>query len=744
MAEGSRIDQRGQKVIGPQINVAGDVNLPPSPQVLVPHLPAPPRDFTGRDEELKDLLADLDRGASITGLRGMGGIGKTALAYAMAEKLAGCYPDGQVLVELRGTSPEPMTAGEAMANVVRIYYPVAKLPDSEAELARIYHSLLHDLRVLLLLDNAASREQVEPLLPPLSCAVIVTSRNRFSLPGLKPTDLDVLPLEDAKKLLLEIADRIGGQADELARLCGCLPIALRNAASVLAERKDLGVAEYLERLQEARNRVELVEASFGLSYDLLSPELRRLWSMLSVFPAGFDRVGATAVWAMDQDSAAGSLSDLVKWSLVEFDPAIERYRLHDLARDYAASRLQADEKAEAEEQHAEHYINMLSSSKELYKQGGENLLAGLALFDREWSNIQAGQSWAERNLQDKTAAVSLCSSYPEAGIYVLDLRLHPKERICWLQTALAAAKGEKDRRRERNHLGNLGNACKDLGEPRKAIEYYEQALAISKEIGDRGGEGNHLGNLGNAYKNLGELRKAIEYYEQALAISNKIGDRRTEGNHLGNLGTAYAALGEPRKAIEYYEQALAISKEIGDRRTEGNHLGNLGNAYANIGGPGKAIEHHHQALSISKEIGDRRGEGNHLGNLGNAYVVLGEPRKAIEYYEQALAIAREIGDRGNEGHWIGNLGAAYAVLGEPSKAIEYYEQALAIAREIGDRRNEGINSWNLGLEYEKAGDIEQASDIMQLCIDFEREIGHPNAESDVRYLENLRARLGEK
>ncbi|MCK9405437.1 MAG: tetratricopeptide repeat-containing protein [Methanothrix sp.] len=361
---------------------------------------------------------------------------------------------------------------------------------------------------------------------------------------MKPTDLDVLPLEDAKKLLLEIADRIGGQADELARLCGCLPIALRNAASVLAERKDLGVAEYLERLQEARNRVELVEASFGLSYDLLSPELRRLWSMLSVFPAGFDRVGATAVWAMDQDSAAGSLSDLVKWSLVEFDPAIERYRLHDLARDYAASRLQADEKAEAEEQHAEHYINMLSSSKELYKQGGENLLAGLALFDREWSNIQAGQSWAERNLQDKTAAVSLCSSYPDAGIYVLELRLHPKERICWLQTALAAAKGEEDRRRERNHLGNLGNACKDLGEPRKAIEYYEQALAI--------------------------------------------------------------------------------------------------------------------------------------------------------------------------------------------------------AREIGDRRNEGINSWNLGLEYEKAGDIEQASDIMQLCVDFEREIGHPNAESDVRYLENLRARLGKK
>ena len=98
-------------------------------------------------------------------------------------------------------------------------------------------------------------------------------------------------------LLLDIADRIGSQAEELAKLCGCLPIALRNATYVLADRKDLGVAEYLERLQEARNRVDLVEASFGLSYDLLSPELRRLWCLLSVFPpgAGFDREGAAAV-----------------------------------------------------------------------------------------------------------------------------------------------------------------------------------------------------------------------------------------------------------------------------------------------------------------------------------------------------------------------------------------------------------------------------------------------------------------
>jgi hypothetical protein len=77
--------------------------------------------------------------------------------------------------------------------------------------------VLSGKRVLLLLDNAADREQVKLLLPPSGCAVIVTSRIKFTFLGLKEKDLDVLPLEDAKKLLLEIAERICGRAEVMAR-----------------------------------------------------------------------------------------------------------------------------------------------------------------------------------------------------------------------------------------------------------------------------------------------------------------------------------------------------------------------------------------------------------------------------------------------------------------------------------------------------------------------------------------------
>jgi len=69
-------------------------------------------------------------------------------------------------------------------------------------------------------------------------------------------------------------------------------------------------------------------------------------------------------------------------------------------RIFAASRLQSGDKEAAEERHAEHYRSVLSASDELYQLGGENVLQGLAFFDREWANIRAGQSWAEKNLQD--------------------------------------------------------------------------------------------------------------------------------------------------------------------------------------------------------------------------------------------------------------------------------------------------------------------------------------------------------
>jgi tetratricopeptide (TPR) repeat protein len=739
-AGGKAIDNRG--ATGTIIEPSGPVNQHFGDEITqtiqqhvkppVPQIQAPPQDFVGRVEELNEILSNFERGATITGLRGMGGVGKTALALFLAEKLKDRFPDGQIFLDMQGTSPKPLATADAMIHVIRAYLGAeARLPEDLNGLRGLYNSVLSGKKTLILLDNAASREQVEPLLPPAGSVLLITSRNKFVLPGLKETDLDVLPLIDAKKLLLEIAGRIGEHADGLAKLCGCLPLALRNAASALAEKKNLNVADYVERLKDARKRLDLVEASFSLSYELLNPELQKLWSLLSVFPADFDLAGAAAVWEMESDPAEEALGELVKWSLVDFlTPASGeggRYHLHDLARVFAGSRLDADACDLAQQCHAEHYKNRLSLADSIFIQGNENFLEGLQLFDQEKANILAGQSWAEKNQKVNSPANELCKVYASVGVHVLDLRLTPRQMIPWMDTGLDAARRSKDNVTEGVLLSVLGLAYSQLGETRKAVDYFNGALKKSREIGDRLGEGAYLGNLGTTYSHLSEKHKAIEYYNQALTIIREIGDRQSEGKLLGNLGNVYF-LGETRKAIEYGEQSLKISRETGDRRCEGNALSSLGNAYSYLGENRTAIEYYEQSLKVSREIGDRLSEGANLGGLGIAYIHLGKEHKAIDYCEQSLNISREIGNRQGEGVLLSNLGLAYSNLGEMCKAIEFHELALKISLETEDRLGEGNELCSLGNAYYLLGETRKAFDYYEQSLKVSCKIGDRRTE----------------
>lgn len=182
-----------------------------------------------------------------------------------------------------------------MAHVIRRLHPVTSLPEKEDELSGLYRETLHRKRVLLLMDNAATKGQVEPLMPPEGCALLVTSRFRFSLPGLLLMDLETLPRADGAELLCQIAPRIGEQAVEIAHLCGYLPFALRVAGDRLAERRTLTAAEYAERLRATKQKFPKLDASLQLSYELLTEEQQRLWRQLAVFPGSFDASAASAV-----------------------------------------------------------------------------------------------------------------------------------------------------------------------------------------------------------------------------------------------------------------------------------------------------------------------------------------------------------------------------------------------------------------------------------------------------------------
>jgi tetratricopeptide (TPR) repeat protein len=288
-------------------------------------------------------------------------------------------------------------------------------------------------------------------------------------------------------------------------------------------------------------------------------------------------------------------------------------------------------------------------------------------------------------------------------------------------------------------LETVGFAYYRLSQVKQSIGYYERALDIDREIGNRRGEGNALGRLGLAYAALGETKKAVRYHQKRLDIAKEIGNRQGEGNARGNLGVAYKKLGETKKAIGYHKQHLAIAQQIGDRRGKGNALGNLGDAYLDLGKVNKAIDLYKQALAINREIGNRRSEGRALCGLGRAYANLGKVNKAIDLYEQALTISREIGNRRGQGNALGRLGRAYANLGETAKAMGFYKQALAINQEIGNRGGEGTVLGNLGLAYADLGQVDKAIGVLEQALRIGQEIKDPQITRNVSAnLERLR------
>ena len=701
----------------------------PAQHSVLHQLPTKPAHFTGRDEELAELENEIASahpdGATISGVRtklhGAPGVGKTALATVLAHQLKNSYPSAQLYLNLRGagadihgqhsTAVKPMTPAEAMQSIIHAFHPEEKLPEELDKLSVKYNGVLNEAgRVLLFLDNAADAAQVRPLLPPDNCLLLVTSRAQFSLPGLSVRNLDCLRPEMSQKLLRDLSPRITGCENEAAELCGHLPLALKVFAGVVNDMKLYAVLDLLKRLRDGREKLAPVDAAFQISYDLLADDLRRRLVLLTVFPASFDLPAAAAIWneggsgsplptagesqAGEQcarsdasyqpmlDSARETMQLMVNASLVEWNQADDRFRLHDLVRQFCDDKLIEMQRSAAKFRHAMHYREIGNRADLLYISGGANVFRGLNLFDQERINIEAAFEWLQTQRNEES--IALLISLVNAVTYTGGLRFHPFQQIDWLRAEHDAARKAQNRKQEGASLLNLGNAYRDLGDIRNAIRFHEQSLAIKREIGDRCGEGVALACLGMDYSRLGEELKAIEFYKQWLVIVREIKDWRETGNVFACLGVSYVNLGDLFKGIRLFKRSLVVARKVGDWHGEIVALGNLGNAYLRLGNTKEAIEYTKQVLVNSRKIGDRQGEGIALTNLGNAYADLGEVCKANEFYEQRLVIAREIGDRRGESAALWNSSLALGKLGDHAQAILRAEAALKIFEVIED------------------------------------------------------------
>src|SRR6266480_2504077 len=130
---------------------------------------------------------------------------------------------------------------------------------------------------------------------------------------------------------------------------------------------------------------------------------------------------------------------------------------------------------EAQLLHAVHYLQLAAIADDRYENDNDEITSVLKLFDEEWPNIEAGQTFASAHSAHDEGAATLCSDYPDYAAHLIDLCLHPVDRIRWRQAALKAADVLSDRRAVATHAFNLGNAHLQIGEFSHAIECFKQA-----------------------------------------------------------------------------------------------------------------------------------------------------------------------------------------------------------------------------------------------------------------------------
>ena len=667
---------------------------PTASSVLVPRqLPPDVVLFTGRAADmaqLDDLLLEAFReglpAMVISAVAGMAGVGKTALTVHWAHRVSGSFPDGQLYVNLHGYDRRsPLPPEHALEGFLRA---LGALPEQiplgiEAKTA-LFRTLTAGRRILVVLDNASSAEQVRPLVPGTpGCLVLVTSRSRLSglvaRDGARRITLGVLSREESLALLAAVlgSDRVSGDlsgARELAQQCAFLPLALRIAADYAAIRPyrrlmdlaaELAVGnERLDALSTPDDEVTSVRPVFSWSYQALQPSAARAFRLLGLHSGPDISLPAAAVLlGVPAGNARNLLDTLLGAHLLEKDKA-DRYRFHDLLRDYAAEMALLDEPEKQRRNSVRAllawYLQVSEAGRFLLwpnwkrNESGGSIPLGLpfttAVQAVEWYDSEIGNLVAAMRLAVEVGEYEIACQLPEALRVYFALRRPLAEWITSCEIGLSAARHLHDKRSEGMILGNLATCYFYLRQFEDSLAAREDSLAILRTDGSRLDEAMGLMNLGAAQTELARLGDAVASLKESLAIARQIGDRNCEGHALENLGALYAKKQEYEEAIVFLQQALPVFSDTGRSHAELHGLGlvlyRLAICHLGLQQYAESISYCMQGLDVQNVVGDRLTVAWTLDAQGKALQATGQVSQAIQSWQRAFAILEEIGHPG--------------------------------------------------------------------------------------------------
>ncbi|MFD4206291.1 BTAD domain-containing putative transcriptional regulator [Micromonospora tulbaghiae] len=723
--------------------------------------------FIGRTDEMA-RLDQLSGGSSATTvwvLSGIPGVGKTALAVRWAHRVRDAFPDGQMFIDLRGFDVErpPVTPSAALGQLLGgLGVDPRVVPDDQDGRVSLFRSTMTGRRILLVLDNARDADQVIPLIPP-NGTVLITSRRRLGelvvRAGARSLLLGVLSPRDSVRLLAAMlgdeAVRVeAGAAARLAHLCGHLPLALRIAAANLQTSGHPHIAGLAEELDEGGPLTSLtvdgadegaVTKAFAMSYRALPTAQQRMFRHLGLVPGGsFTAHVAAALEGVTPPIATRTLRALASAHLIEHQGG-DRYRFHDLLRQYAVDRLVTEDddttRHDARQRLLEHYRSRADAA-------GRQLIPHFLRLpgpvpQQSFPDADEASAWLDAEAANVIAAINHAADHGHARFVwqladALRAWFHQRGRRAeWLSAAtggLAAAQAADDltaqasmhlsialahvtagRYEEARHhlldglrinahdrwpegrtalLNNLSAVHQRLGNPRAAIDCAQRSLELNRQYRNEGGEAMSLANLGFAHWQLGALSQADQHIRDALACAERSGSRYNEAVLLVDLAGIRRDRGDREAAEELYDRALVANRDLGYQYGEATALSGRALLWSMTDRAPRACADARHAVALTQEIGDAGTEAWAREAYGRVLLAAERPAEAAEEHRLALDLARQTRFVWCEASALVGLAAVYLATEQPDIAREHAKAALRMANEAGYRL---IESRTLGL-----------------------------------------------
>ncbi|MCA9885909.1 MAG: tetratricopeptide repeat protein, partial [Anaerolineae bacterium] len=603
--------------------------IKPKAERICPKPPSMPREFGGRDRVLEELMQQIRDGerVAITAITGLGGVGKTMLAMALANRL---YDEKVFRAVLWANVTRNPDAVSILSDWVVSYadssFDVSTLRDPQ-QIAVAARTLLEDVideqcedcdppRVLVVLDDVWDNGvETARLLSNFACpenaTVLITSRSSKVAIQLNAYDrqLDTMSPEEAADMLAQylpgtdesarhaLGKALGGHALALELAAQHVRVmqgqsghTLSSALEAVTKKYKIGIlaGEAFSKLElaEGETSEDNLEIALSYSYEDLAEDDRTRFRALGTLPFNepFDLMMLAALWDGEPDEVEKHCVTLRLASLLDTTNESGWYQQQPLLRAYAYALLRDEnEDADTFNRYADFMIAFAGLFRELPMEQWTTLNPYLPHLHfvgdkivEVYNQSKNPQYGLKQRIFDLGWNVIPYFHYRQSALFVNDGELRHPQRIDWLLASLDAC---TDASRQITLLNNIGLIYSALGEKQVALNYHLQALPLTKRVNDPRSEAATFNNIGLVYDSLGYKQQALDYYEMALPLVKQVGDIQSEATILNNMAGIHRFMGNLTLALRHSEQALILRREMGDASGEAITLNNLGSIF---------------------------------------------------------------------------------------------------------------------------------------------------------------------